>query len=141
MDATESETKAETVRESKTYILNHWENLKNHYSRDYGGCSAEGHVSHIYSDRLSSRPLGWSTEGVDQMARLRIFTANGGSIYDITLKKKQERRREERIEELDLKIRKNKLKKASGEMIDNLPALNSGKKTRLAIILRGIRGI
>ena len=75
------------------------------------------------------------------MARLRIFTANGGNIYDITLKKKQERRREERIEELDLKISKNKLKKASGETIDNLPALNSGKKTQLAVILRGIRGI
>jgi hypothetical protein len=58
-----------------------------------------------------------------------------------TLKKKQERKKEERMEELDLKIKRNKQRKASGEMIDNLPALNSGKRTQLAVILRGIRGI
>ncbi len=141
LDGTESETKVEAVRKARTYIVNHWESLKYHYSEEYTGCSAEGHISHIYSDRLSSRPLGWSRKGVDQMARLRVFTANGGSIYAITLKKKRERKKEERIEELDLKINRNKLRKASGEMIDNLPALNSGKRTQLAVILRGIRGI
>ena len=45
------------------------------------------------------------------------------------------------MEELDLKIKRNKLRKASGEMIDNLPALNSGKRTQLAVILKGIRDI
>lgn len=141
LDATDTETKIEAVKEAKTYILNHWENLKHHYSKDYYGCSAEGHISHIYSDRLSSRPLGWSHDGVDQMARLRVFAANGGNTYDLALKKKQERLREARAIELDLKVCRNRLKKASGEMIDNLPALNSGKKTQLALLLRGIRGI
>jgi len=31
--------------------------------------------------------------------------------------------------------------KVSGETIDNLPALNQGKKTPLAMMLKGIRGI
>lgn len=34
------------------------------------GCSAEGNVSHIYSSRLSSRPLGWSRTGVEKMSDL-----------------------------------------------------------------------
>lgn len=139
LDATE--TKAEAVKEAKTYILNHWENLKYHYAKDYWGCSAEGHVSHIYSDRLSSRPLGWSRDGVNQMARLRVFAANGGNLFELALRKKQERIRETRVIELDLKVCRKKMKKASGETIDNLPALNSGKRTQLALALRGIRGI
>ena len=141
LDSTEAETKAEAVRTAKTYIMNHWENIKHHYSRDYSGCSAEGHISHIYSDRLSSRPLGWSRDGVDQMARLRVFAANGGNIFELALKKKQERIRETRTIELDLKVCRKKMRKASGETIDNLPALNSGKRTQLALALRGIRGI
>ena len=141
LDSTEAETKAEAVRTAKTYIMNHWENIKHHYSRDYSGCSAEGHISHIYSDRLSSRPLGWSRDGVDQMARLRVFAANGGNIFELALKKKQEWIRETRTIELDLKVCRKKMRKASGETIDNLPALNSGKRTQLALALRGIRGI
>ena len=35
------------------------------------GCSAEGHVSHIYADRMSSRPMGWSETGSDRMCRSR----------------------------------------------------------------------
>lgn len=141
LDETEVETKAEAVKEAKTYIMNHWENIKYHYSKDYYGCSAEGHISHIYSDRLSSRPLGWSREGVDQMARLRVFAANGGNLFDLALRKKQERIRETRAIELDLKVCRKKMRKASGETIDNLPALNSGKRSQLALALRGIRGI
>ena len=141
LDATEIQTKAQSVKEAKKYIMNHWENIKHHYSKDYYGCSAEGHISHIYSDRLSSRPLGWSREGVDQMARLRVFTANGGTIFELALKKKQERIRENRTIELDLKVCSKKMKKAYGETIDNLPALNYGKRSQLALALRGIRGI
>jgi hypothetical protein len=141
LDATEAETKAQAVKEAKTYILNHWEGIKHHYAKDYSGCSAEGHISHIYSDRLSSRPLGWSREGVDQMARLRVFAANGGNLYDLALRKKQERIREAKAIELDLKACRKKMRKVSGETIDNLPALNSGKRTQLALLLRGLRGI
>lgn len=140
-DMTESETKVASIIEMRTYIFNHFDSIKNQYESDYIGCSAEGHISHIYSDRLSSRPLGWSKEGVDQMARLRVFRANGGNVYDLTLKKKQERIREARITALNLKVAKKSWKKVSGETIDNLPALNQGKRTQLAIMLRGIRGI
>ena len=82
---TDNETKYKAVQRSKDFILNNWagimESLKN--KENQTGCSAEGHVSHIYSDRLSSRPLGWSRTGVDKMARLRIYRNNSGTLIDL----------------------------------------------------------
>jgi len=54
------------------------------------GCSAEGHVSHIYADRMSSRPLGWSKKGVHQMSKLRIYKANQGNMLELVRMQKQE---------------------------------------------------
>ena len=42
-----------------------------------------GHVSHVLSDRLSSRPLGWSRTGVDKMAHLRVYRRNGGDLLEL----------------------------------------------------------
>lgn len=42
------------------------------------GCSAESHVSHVLSDRLSSRPMGWSQTGADRMSKLRCYERNYG---------------------------------------------------------------
>lgn len=55
---TEAETKKKAVKESKKYILNNWEGIERGYEDEYVGCSPEGHISHILSDRLCSRPLG-----------------------------------------------------------------------------------
>lgn len=41
---------------------------------------AEGLVSHMLSDRLSSRPKGWSHEGLYAISRLRTHVLNGGEI-------------------------------------------------------------
>jgi hypothetical protein len=76
ISATESGTKRKVVQEAKRYILGNWEGIMRQYDADYVGCSAEGHVSHILSSRLSSRPLGWCKTGVDQMSRLRVFADN-----------------------------------------------------------------
>lgn len=85
LDATESESKRKEILKSRKYILNHWEGIiiVNNDEHARIGCSAEGHISHIYADRLSSRPLGWSKLGVDKMARLRVYKANGGKICDL----------------------------------------------------------
>ena len=46
-------------------------------------CSAEGHISHVYSDRMSSRPLGWSITGADKMSRLRVYKMNHGNMLEL----------------------------------------------------------
>ena len=53
-------------------------------------CSAEGHVSHIYSDRMSSRPLGWSRTGADKMSRLRIYRQNKRDMLELVRYQKKE---------------------------------------------------
>lgn len=66
------------------YILNNEEGIRNSICYDIPGCAAEGDISHTYSDRLSSRPMGWSETNVDKMARLRILRANGENIKLVT---------------------------------------------------------
>lgn len=72
-----AEEMEQTTRKRKKdlmdYILNNIEGIKNLYrnKKILHGCSAEGHISHIYSDRMSSRPMGWSTKNVNNMSRLR----------------------------------------------------------------------
>ena len=57
------------------------------------GCSAEGHVSHVLSDRLSSRPMGWSQRGADRMSKLRCYEKNYGreKIIDLVKYSREQR--------------------------------------------------
>ena len=82
---TDKETKRNAVERSKNYILGNWSGiLLSMTGKDKNiKCSAEGHVSHVFSDRMSSRPLGWSKHGADRMARLRIYWKNGGNILEL----------------------------------------------------------
>ncbi len=92
LQVTETEAQRKKVENSMSYILGHWEGiiqgLKNKDTQV--GCSAEGHVSHIYADRMSSRPLGWSKRGVHQMSKLRIYKANQGNMLELVRMQKRE---------------------------------------------------
>ena len=70
------------------YILNNREGIENYYEyRKYlHGCSAEGHVSHVYSDRMSSRPMGWKSTNVNNMSKLRLLKADKISVKEIISK-------------------------------------------------------
>lgn len=81
----------ESMREGKMkqagYLLNNWQRIRNQRHSGAQGCSAEGHVSHILSDRLSSRPLGWSRRNMENIAQLRVMSANGQVIEYENLKR------------------------------------------------------
>jgi hypothetical protein len=62
--------------------MNHRNNIK--------GCSAEGHVSHVLSDRMSSRPMGWSRQGCDKMSQLRAYYYNHESMLELVRLQKKE---------------------------------------------------
>jgi len=112
----------------------------NQYEKNYIGCSAEGHVSHILSARLSSRPLGWSRTGLDQMARLRVFVANGGEVYQLFMKKKKEEANEAREIKIDREIIRRRKLSASTEKLGNLPMLNIGQRSTATRFLLSVRG-
>lgn len=81
----DTDSRRKAVERAKTYILGNWPAIVLSMTSDDKNirCSAEGHVSHVYSDRMSSRPLGWSRVGADKMARLRIYWKNGGSMLNL----------------------------------------------------------
>ena len=68
----------------RLYLLNNWRGIRNQKQVQHG-CSAEGHVSHILSARLSSRPMVWSAEGANKISLLRTYRANGGDIFSLNL--------------------------------------------------------
>ena len=76
------------IDECETFLTNNWEAVQRafHAPRVIG-CSAEGHVSHLYSDRMSSRPMAWSETGADRMCRLRCFVRTNGKSRVIDLVK------------------------------------------------------
>ena len=89
---TESESKQRAVEASKKYILGNWSGIMEQISNKAAKneCSAEGHISHVYADRMSSRPLGWSEVGVDKMAQLRVYHFNKGSMLELVRLQKKE---------------------------------------------------
>lgn len=71
--------KPEKVEELKKYVLGNWATIRRTLrNKLVNGCSAESHVSHVLSDRLSSRPMGWSQTGADRMSKLRCYEKNYG---------------------------------------------------------------
>ncbi len=68
----EADSRKSAILEVQKYLNNQWRGIRarRKYEHLLVGCSAEGHVSHVLSARLSSRPMGWSYLGANQMAHL-----------------------------------------------------------------------
>ena len=91
IEKTENEKRKEKVIDSYKYVMRQWKGIEI-YETDgkyLKGCSAEGHISHVYADRMSSRPRTWCDDGIDKMSRLRVFVSNGGKIYEELIKRKK----------------------------------------------------
>lgn len=91
-DCLEDETGKERIAEAKEYIISNWTAAKLRLMRKDGvkGSSTEGHVSHVLSSRMSSRPMGWSMHGATQMAKLRAYELNGGDMLELVRYQKKE---------------------------------------------------
>ena len=108
------------------YLLNNEKGFKNSIKYDITGCAAEGDVSHTYSDRMSSRPLGWSEHNVDKMERLRILRANGTNIRVVT--RNENNTSKEKIEEQQkvIKMINNVKRKQEAMIACSIPELQYG---------------
>lgn len=122
---TDSETKRKAVETSKGYILSNWSGIQiSMKGKDKNiKCSAEGHVSHVLSDRMSSRPLGWSRIGCDKMARLRVYQKNKGNMLELVRFQKRELQMAAGAEEIiysasEMIAMENRNKKKLGNMAD-----------------------
>lgn len=80
--------KTEKIEDLRKYVLGNWSAVRRTLrNKLVNGCSAESHVSHVLSDRLSSRPMGWSQTGADRMSKLRCYDRNNGRAAIIDLVK------------------------------------------------------
>ena len=119
---TEKESKEKEVEESLRYLMNNWEGIEI-YGREPGGvwgCHAEGQVSHVLSSRMSSRPMGWSRKGADQMSRLRAYRLNGGKIIELLKYQEEKKKREEEIEKKEELVREVRKRQAGRKYAEQL---------------------
>ena len=72
----------QTLQKVRRYLIGNWDSIQRQRDPQYIGCSAEGHVSHWLSARLSLRPLGWSTTGAENIAKAIQYALN----YENTFK-------------------------------------------------------
>lgn len=86
--------KVESIDKERDYIIKNWMACKVRLSnrKKLPGCSAEGHVSHVLSSRMSSRPMGWSRLGAGKMGRLRAYYYNGGDMLELVRYQRQEKK-------------------------------------------------
>ena len=69
-----------SIIEFGTYLLSHWEAIRNLVMLDIPGSCTEGQVSHILSERFSRNPMGWSKAGLGKLSKLRVYNINGGKL-------------------------------------------------------------
>lgn len=69
----------EYILNQENYLINNLEFID--LTKKYR-CSAEAHISHVYADRMSSRPICWSKKGARKMAKLRCLAASGIDLND-----------------------------------------------------------
>ncbi len=102
IDKTSAKNQKRIVKSVQRYITNNWDGIKIYQEDPYTiGPSAEGHIGHVLSDRLSRRPLGWSKEGLKIMAKLRVFKKNNGNLREfMRLRRKFDKKvKEEKLKE------------------------------------------
>lgn len=124
------------IHEFGRYVKNNWAGIAIYSREDCGGSCTEAHVSHILSKRLSSRPMGWSREGLRVMAELRAFKSSGGKIEPKHLKQTEpaytlEKRLVGRVSR--------EFKAVVREQFNNVTILRHGKVVPAFECLRGLQ--
>ncbi|MGF7430608.1 ISLre2 family transposase [Thermoanaerobacterium thermosaccharolyticum] len=119
------------VTKCQTYINNNWDGICSYslYKNEIVGCSAESHVSHVLSERLSRGPIAWSKVGAHKMAKLRAIKASGISLKDAILKQQYEGLKPLELPKQTVYKAKQQLKKIKStyENIISLPILQNKK--------------
>lgn len=115
-----SASNKKVVEELRSYVLGNWAAVRRTLrNKHVNGCSAESHVSHILSDRLSSRPMGWSQTGADRMSKLRCYEKNYGREKIINLVRySREKKKQLRTGTEDIPVKALTLRQITAEHYD-----------------------
>lgn len=119
-----SDIEKKRIKDFKRYVLNNWQSITIYKEEGCTGSGTEGHVSHVLSTRLSSRPMGWSREGLRAMAELRAYSSSGGKITLKHLKQEPKKSYSPR-KNITLKVSNTFIR--TYEQLNNVPILSNGK--------------
>ena len=103
------------------YILGNWNRVAIYQDCNSRGSNIEGHISHVLSCRLSSRPMGWSRKGLRSMVELPVYHCDGGTV-EVKLIKKSPRLIQ--INKKDLGASNKKFQESLKREIHNITVLN-----------------
>ncbi len=131
-----SKTETERIKDCLRYLRNNWEAITIYNQEACGGSCTEGHVSHVLSSRLSSRPMGWSRKGLKQMAELRAYCSSGGHVR---LEHLQHGEFKHSVSKRLAKKAANAFKKTAMEKRGNVTILSKGKVIPMFHCLNGLR--
>jgi hypothetical protein len=136
----ESENRRRAVQKCRTYVQHNWDGIASYknYREEIVGCSAEPHVSHVLSARMSSRPMAWSIVGAGRMAQLRVMEANGFSVREhyATLLSSRERGKLSCAPET-IRAQRTLAAKYFDRLQAHLPALD-GSRNSLTMVLKSL---
>jgi hypothetical protein len=121
-------SRKQRILDAWKYIKNNWEAIRALYREEKTvSCSGEGHISHVLSARLSSRPMGWSKNGARHMSYVRVSQANGQSIAEqYKLQRQKQSLPVITIESKTLEKQRKKLQNTR-EVLNNIPILQGPK--------------
>jgi hypothetical protein len=133
---TKSEKEQKKIKDFKKYIINNWQAIEIYSQENCGGSGTEGHVSHVLSSRLSSRPMGWSRKGLKAMTELRAYISSGGRVKLEHLK--QTKKKAYNLSKAGT-AKMQKMLKHTQEQFNNITILNRGKVIPMFRCLKGLQ--
>ncbi|ADQ45096.1 hypothetical protein Calkro_0180 [Caldicellulosiruptor kronotskyensis 2002] len=137
----EDELAKRRIKKGRRYILSHWDNIVLEAANvNIKGCSAEGHVSHVLAERMSSRPRGWSEDIAETMVKLLSLKYNGFELMNVYLEKiKAKKAERQEVKEIAKGIIKNGKRVRKGtEKWNNIPVIANGKVNQLRRALKSL---
>ncbi len=124
------------IRDFLRYVVNNWDGIVRRYTEDIVGSCTEGLVSHVYSERLSRNPMGWSEVGLNKMAELRVYTRNGCRVSGEAFKRSEDEKNRSILKEYGKKRLRNAVRGCSDWSIFEKEPYNPATNTATQILIR-----
>ena len=105
--AANDEISEELGEDTYKYLSNNREGINNtlFLLNEKSKSCAEGQVSHLLADRISSRPMAWMPEGLEAISQLRMYYKNGGTLKPEHMKREDKKLSGHKRKVMDLKAK------------------------------------
>lgn len=134
-------TTRKTLNKNLKYIINQWDGIVNRLSEGAVGSCTEAMVSHVLSERLSRDPMGWSVDGLNAMAGLRVYVKNGGVVTSAHFRRNTEEKQTSQLKDYADDMMKSFLDFQIDQSIFEHRGVNKGKLTPISILLKSLGAI